>query len=70
VVVRAGPRKLLIAVNAFAAAASFVGAWLIAARLPFIELKLATIVAGFATLAYFTRRVESLRRPQNSTDAD
>jgi hypothetical protein len=70
VVVSAGTRKLLIVANAFAAAASFVGAWLIAGRLPFIELKWATIVAGFASLAYFTRRAESLRRPQASSDPD
>ena len=69
-VVSAGPRKLLIFVNAFAAAASFVGAWLIADRMPFIELKWATVVGGFATLAYFTRRAESLRQPQGSNDAD
>jgi hypothetical protein len=62
-----GSQTLLIFVNAFAAASSFVGAILIAGRAPDL-LAIPTFIVGFIGLGYFLKRAEhhreSLRREQ------
>jgi hypothetical protein len=57
----AGSARLLILVNAFAAAASFVGAWFVADLMPGL-LAPEIIVLGLVGVAYFTRKAENQRR--------
>jgi hypothetical protein len=56
-----GSARLLILVNAFAAAVSFVGAWFVAGRMPG-PLAPEIIVLGLVGVAYFTRKAENHRR--------
>lgn len=53
-------RLALIFVNAFAAAACFVGAWLVQGRMPEL-LAIPTVILGFIGLAYFIRQAEKAR---------
>jgi hypothetical protein len=57
-----GSARVLIIANAFAAAASFVGAWFVAGRVPGL---LAPGVSSFSVLSaspIFTRKAENHRR--------
>jgi hypothetical protein len=60
-----GSQTLLVFINAFAAASSFVGAILVAGRVPDM-LAIPTWIVGFIGLGYFLKRAEhhreSLRR--------
>jgi hypothetical protein len=61
---------LLIGVNAFAAASSFVASWFVGAQLAVFPLPILAVVLGLVGVAHFTRRAEELHRSLRNRPED